>query len=166
MTDHDHSIHHIRITVLFPCQPNPQTHCPATTNYTPRPPGPPIQVGDQLVLVVAHSGAEVGNAHVRLLGPAEVGLGDEHVPHGEHAQAAQLLGSVEHHGREAAGHLGVQADLDTGLDLRKREGRSDMSSSILISLIIYLFFYLSPTSNLPHVDLLLLVPNLVVLQCG
>ena len=72
---------------------------------------------------MAHSGTEVGDPHVSLLGPAQVRLGDEHVSHGEHAQASQLLGSVEHHGREAARHLGVQADLDTGLDLMGRERR-------------------------------------------
>ena len=49
--------------------------------------------------------------------PPEVGLRDEHVAHGQHAQAAQLLGRVEHNGREPARHLGVQADLDPSLDL-------------------------------------------------
>ena len=39
-------------------------------------------------------------------------LRDQDVAHGQHAQAANLLGAVEHHGREAAGHLGVEADLD------------------------------------------------------
>mmetsp|Transcript_35305 Transcript_35305/g.88749 ORF Transcript_35305/g.88749 Transcript_35305/m.88749 type:complete len:781 (-) Transcript_35305:276-2618(-) len=76
-----------------------------------------IEVGDQLVFLVAQARPEVGHAQVGLLGVAQVGLRDEHVPHGQHAQSAQLLGRVEHHGREAAGHLGVQADLDARLDL-------------------------------------------------
>ena len=37
--------------------------------------------------------------------------------HGQHAEAAELLGSVEDDGRETARHFGVQADLDTCLDL-------------------------------------------------
>ena len=52
-----------------------------------------VQVGDQLVLVVTHAWAEVSDAHVRLLGPAQVWLRDQHVTHGQHAQAAQLLKS-------------------------------------------------------------------------
>lgn len=37
--------------------------------------------------------------------------------HGQHAKAPQLFGSVEDYGGEAARHFGVQADLDTRLDL-------------------------------------------------
>lgn len=37
--------------------------------------------------------------------------------HGQHAQASQLFGGVEHHRGEPTGHFGVQANLDTGLDL-------------------------------------------------
>lgn len=37
--------------------------------------------------------------------------------HGQHAEAAQLFGSVEDYRREAARHFGVEADLDTCLDL-------------------------------------------------
>jgi len=33
-----------------------------------------------------HAGTEVSDADVRLLGPAQVGLGDEHVTHWQHAQ--------------------------------------------------------------------------------
>mmetsp|Transcript_8730 Transcript_8730/g.18587 ORF Transcript_8730/g.18587 Transcript_8730/m.18587 type:complete len:747 (-) Transcript_8730:2392-4632(-) len=77
----------------------------------------PVQVGDELVLLVAHAGPEVGDPQVRLLAVAQVRLGDQDVAHGQHAQAANLLGAVKHHGGEAAGHLGVEADLDTRLDL-------------------------------------------------
>ena len=77
----------------------------------------PVQVGDELVLVVTHTGPEVSDAHVRLLGPAEIRLGDEHVAHRQHAQPAQLLRGVEHHRRETTGHFRVQTDLNTGLDL-------------------------------------------------
>ena len=37
--------------------------------------------------------------------------------HGQHAKATQLFGSVEDNRRETARHFGVQADLDTCLDL-------------------------------------------------
>ena len=33
-----------------------------------------------------HARAEVSDADIRLLGPAQVGLGDEHVTHWQHAQ--------------------------------------------------------------------------------
>jgi hypothetical protein len=35
------------------------------------------------------------------------------VSHGQHAQPSNLLRAVEHHWREAAGHLGVETNLDT-----------------------------------------------------
>ena len=47
----------------------------------------------------------------------QVRLGDEHVTHRQHAETSQFLGGVENDGRESTGHLGVEADLDTGLDL-------------------------------------------------
>ena len=37
--------------------------------------------------------------------------------HRQHAKAAQLFGSVEDYRREATGHFGVKANLDTCLDL-------------------------------------------------
>mmetsp|Transcript_15271 Transcript_15271/g.46146 ORF Transcript_15271/g.46146 Transcript_15271/m.46146 type:complete len:374 (-) Transcript_15271:3477-4598(-) len=76
-----------------------------------------VQVGDQLLLVVAHASAEVGDAQVRLLAVPQVRLGDEDVPHGQHAQPANLLGRVEDDWREPTGHLGVQPNLDPSLDL-------------------------------------------------
>lgn len=47
----------------------------------------------------------------------QIRLGYEHVAHGQHAQAAQLFGSVENNGWETARHFRVQPDLDTGLNL-------------------------------------------------
>ncbi len=41
-----------------------------------------VQVGDELVLLVAHARPEVGNAQVGLLAVAQVGLGDQDVAHG------------------------------------------------------------------------------------
>mmetsp|Transcript_62206 Transcript_62206/g.196851 ORF Transcript_62206/g.196851 Transcript_62206/m.196851 type:complete len:1067 (-) Transcript_62206:4174-7374(-) len=64
-----------------------------------------VQVRDKLLLVVRHAAAEVGDPGVGLAGVAEVALRDEDVAHREHPQAADLLGSVEDHGREARGHL-------------------------------------------------------------
>lgn len=37
--------------------------------------------------------------------------------HGEHAESSQLLRGVEHNRRETTRHLGVEANLDTCLDL-------------------------------------------------
>ncbi|CAN8015573.1 unnamed protein product, partial [Ixodes persulcatus] len=77
-----------------------------------------VQVGDHLVLVVAHARPEVGDAHETVhINRPEVRLWDEHVSHGKHAQASQLFGGVEHHRRKATRHLGVEANLDPGLDL-------------------------------------------------
>ena len=64
-----------------------------------------VQVGNQLIFLVAHSRPEVSDAHIRLFGPPQVGLRDEHVAHGEHAQAAQLLWRVEDNGRKSRRHL-------------------------------------------------------------
>mmetsp|Transcript_139393 Transcript_139393/g.242389 ORF Transcript_139393/g.242389 Transcript_139393/m.242389 type:complete len:312 (+) Transcript_139393:3827-4762(+) len=77
----------------------------------------PVQVGDELVLVVAHARPEELHPHLRLLGVLEIRLGDQHVSHGQHPKPTQLFGGVEHHGGEARRHLGVQADLDPRLDL-------------------------------------------------
>ena len=82
----------------------------------------PVEVRDELVLIVTHPRPEVGDTHVSLFGPPQVALWYEHVPHGQHPQTPQLLGSVEHHWGEPRGHLGVETYLDTGLDLwRERE---------------------------------------------
>lgn len=56
---------------------------------------------------------EVGDTQVSLLAVAQVRLGNEDVPHGQHAQASNLLGTVEDDRREPAGHLTVQPNLDT-----------------------------------------------------
>lgn len=66
---------------------------------------------------MTHAGPEVSDAHVCLFGPAEIRLGDQNMTHGQHPQAAQLLGGVKHDRREPAGHLRVQSDLDSCLDL-------------------------------------------------
>ena len=90
----------------------------------------PVEVGNELVLVMAHPGPEVGDANVSLFGPAQVRLGDEHMAHGQHPQAPQLLRCVEHHRGEPAGHLGVQPNLDTGLNLDSGSGERELSSSV------------------------------------
>ena len=56
---------------------------------------------------------EVGDAQVGLLAVAQIGLGNEDVAHGEHAQASNLLGTVEDDRWEPARHLTVQPNLDT-----------------------------------------------------
>ena len=76
-----------------------------------------VQIWNELVLLMRHSGPEVSDPDVCLLGPPEVRLGYEDVAHGQHAKSTQLLGRVEHHRGEPAGHLGVEANLDPGLDL-------------------------------------------------
>eukprot|EP00906_Rhabdomonas_costata_P036699 RCo051448 len=77
----------------------------------------PVQVGDELVLVVAHPGAEEFHPHLGLLGVLQVGLRDQHVTHREHPQPTQLLRGIEDHRGKPRGHLGVKPDLDSGLDL-------------------------------------------------
>ena len=66
---------------------------------------------------MAHTGSEMSDPLVSLLGPAEVRLGDEHMTHGEHTQTPQLLRGIEHNRGESTGHLGVETNLNTGLDL-------------------------------------------------
>jgi len=75
-----------------------------------------VQVGDELVLLVAHAGPEVSDADVGLLRPPQVRLRNQHVAHGQHPEAAELLRRVEHDRRESRGHLGVEADLYSSLD--------------------------------------------------
>ena len=41
----------------------------------------PVEVRNELVLIVAHARPEVGDSDISLLGPAEIRLWDEHVPH-------------------------------------------------------------------------------------
>ena len=77
----------------------------------------PVQVRNQLILVVTHARPEMSDPHVCLFGPAEIRLRDEDVAHGQHAEATQLLGRVEHDRRETTGHFRVKTDLDTGLNL-------------------------------------------------
>ena len=46
------------------------------------------------------------------------------MPHRQHPQATNLLRSVEHYGRKAAWHLGVQPDLDSSLDLMREKEKN------------------------------------------
>lgn len=64
-----------------------------------------------------HARSVVRDAHVGLFAVPEVALRNQDVAHAQHAQASQLLGSVEHHGRETTGHFTVEPDFDSGLDL-------------------------------------------------
>mmetsp|Transcript_59082 Transcript_59082/g.126986 ORF Transcript_59082/g.126986 Transcript_59082/m.126986 type:complete len:443 (-) Transcript_59082:1525-2853(-) len=77
----------------------------------------PVKIRDELILLMAQPAAVVGDARLGLLRVPQVRLRDKDVAHTQHAKAAQLLRSVEDHGREARGHLGVQPDLDAGLHL-------------------------------------------------
>lgn len=43
--------------------------------------------------------------------------------HGQHAKTSQLLWCVKHNRRETTGHLRIQTNLDTSLDLGKKNGR-------------------------------------------
>ena len=73
------------------------------------------QVGDEQVLLVGKPRAKVTDANVRLSGEAKIGLGDEDVTHGEHAETTEFLGGVKDDGRETTGHLGVETHLDPRL---------------------------------------------------
>ena len=44
--------------------------------------------------------------------------------HGQHTKASQLLGCVKHNGREPTGHLRIQTNLDTSLNLDKERLQS------------------------------------------
>ena len=79
----------------------------------------PIEVRNELVLIVTHTRPEMSDTLVRLLGPTQVRLGDEDMTHGQHTQTPQLFGGIEHHWRETTGHFGVKSNLDTSLDLNK-----------------------------------------------
>mmetsp|Transcript_94895 Transcript_94895/g.290283 ORF Transcript_94895/g.290283 Transcript_94895/m.290283 type:complete len:372 (+) Transcript_94895:2060-3175(+) len=67
----------------------------------------PVQIRDELVLLVAQAAAIMCDARLGLLGIPQVRLRDENVAHAQHAEAAQLLWRVEDHRREARRHLGV-----------------------------------------------------------
>ena len=41
----------------------------------------PVEIRNELVLIVAHARPEVGDSDISLLGPAEIRLWDEHMPH-------------------------------------------------------------------------------------
>ena len=92
-------------------------HTGLTTCTAPHTKYSPIKVGNELVFIVAHSRSEVCNSRISLLGPAEVRLRYENVSHGQHAQPSQLLRGIEDNWREPTGHLGVESNLDTCLDL-------------------------------------------------
>ena len=77
----------------------------------------PVEVRDELFLFVRHAGAEVRYAGIRLNAVLEIRLGNQDVPHGEHAESSDFFRGVENHWGETAGHLGVEPDLDAGLDL-------------------------------------------------
>jgi hypothetical protein len=76
-----------------------------------------VQVRNELVLLVAETGAKVRDTGVSLLAPSKIGLWDENVTHAQHAQATELLWSIEDDRWESTRHFGVQANFDTGLDL-------------------------------------------------
>lgn len=50
---------------------------------------------EHLRVAAAHAGAEVGDARVGLLAPAQVGRRNEDVAHREHPKATELLRRVE-----------------------------------------------------------------------
>ena len=76
----------------------------------------PVQVGNELILIVTHSRPEVSDADVGLLTPAQVRLRNEDVTHGEHAQTPDLLRRVEDDRWEATGHFRIETDLDSSLN--------------------------------------------------
>jgi hypothetical protein len=76
-----------------------------------------IQVGNKLILFVGHACSEMRNSLFSLFRVSQVSLRNEDVPHRQHTQTSQLLGCIEDNRRESAGHFGVEADLDSCLDL-------------------------------------------------
>lgn len=77
----------------------------------------PIQVGNQLIFIVAHTGTEMSNSHVCLFRPSQIRLRDQHMTHGQHAKSTQLFRRVEYHGREPTRHFRIEADFYSSLNL-------------------------------------------------
>jgi len=75
------------------------------------------QVGDQVSSFVRQTGSEVTGTALGLLGPSQVGLGDQDETHRKLSETTQLFGRVEQDRRESTRHLRVQTDLDSGLNL-------------------------------------------------
>mmetsp|Transcript_25456 Transcript_25456/g.58663 ORF Transcript_25456/g.58663 Transcript_25456/m.58663 type:complete len:336 (+) Transcript_25456:2317-3324(+) len=76
-----------------------------------------VQVGNELVFLMAQTTAVVGDACLCLLRVSQVRLRDQDVTHAEHAQTTKLLWRVEDNRWETRRHLGVQTNLDAGLHL-------------------------------------------------
>jgi hypothetical protein len=77
----------------------------------------PEEIWDQLVGVVAKTGAEMSHSHFRLLAVPEIALWDKHMSHRQHTKPSKFLWTIENYWRESTWHLTVQPNLDTSLDL-------------------------------------------------
>jgi hypothetical protein len=76
-----------------------------------------VEVWNQLLLLVSHTCPEVSHTQVGLLTVPQVRLGDQDMSHAEHTQTTNFLGRIEDYWRESGRHLGVEANLDTCLNL-------------------------------------------------
>eukprot|EP00983_Pelagomonas_calceolata_P121585 1160813-Pelagomonas_calceolata.AAC.2 len=68
-----------------------------------------VQIGNELLLLMAHTRAEVGDPQVSLLAVAQIRLGDEDVSHGEHALHR---GRAHKHMRKVGNQAQAMADED------------------------------------------------------
>ena len=77
----------------------------------------PVEIRDELILLVAHARSEVRDADIGLFRPPEVGLRNQHVAHRQHSETSELLRRVEHDRWKSTRHFRVESDLDSCLDL-------------------------------------------------
>ena len=77
-----------------------------------------VQIGDHLILFVAHATSKMSDAAgFGLFRVPQITLWNQNVPHADHAQPTQFFRGVKHDGWKAAGHFTVQTNFDAGLDL-------------------------------------------------
>ena len=66
----------------------------------------------------------MGDSSISLFGPPQVRLWNENMSHWQHTQTTQFFGRVEDDRWETTGHLGIQTNLNTRLDLNKNKGKT------------------------------------------
>ena len=51
----------------------------------------PVEIGDKLIFIVAHSTSEMSDSNVSLLGPPQIRLRNQNVTHAQHTQSTEFL---------------------------------------------------------------------------
>lgn len=76
-----------------------------------------IQIGDELLIFMTHTTTEMCDSHICLLTVPQITLRNQNVTHRQHSQSSNLLWCIKYDWRKPAGHLWIQPNLNTGLDL-------------------------------------------------